>query len=230
MAFNDNLKSEIKKKAHFKCCLCHALGVEAHHILPPNEGGDDSSDNAAPLCPSCHETYGANPQKRKFIREARDFWFDICQRRFGEETYKKLEDISLRLEETVKKDDLKEAFENLLSIISPGKHEDMISISLPSKYWIVILVALSKLVNISIDIIDDMRNRGCDLESVMQLPSPKATALAGPIIARAMIVDELVKNKVMTKSAGDEFGTNLIQKLVDAFKKIQEDKIVTPEK
>jgi hypothetical protein len=37
----------------------------------------DELENAAPLCPSCHETYGANPTKRKFLREARDLWYEI---------------------------------------------------------------------------------------------------------------------------------------------------------
>jgi hypothetical protein len=64
------------------CCLCHALGVEAHHIIAEAEGGPDSEENAAPLCPSCHETYGANPDKRKFIRDARDFLYELCDRRY----------------------------------------------------------------------------------------------------------------------------------------------------
>jgi len=44
------------------------MGVEVHHIISQEEGGSDREENAAPLCPSCHETYGANPQKRKFIK------------------------------------------------------------------------------------------------------------------------------------------------------------------
>jgi len=59
------------------------MGVDVHHIIPEQEGGPDTEDNAAPLCPSCHERYGANPQKRKFIREARDFWYDTCERRYA---------------------------------------------------------------------------------------------------------------------------------------------------
>jgi len=61
----------------------HLIGVDIHHIVPESEGGPDVDDNAAPLCPSCHETYGANPQKRKFIREARDLWYEICATRFA---------------------------------------------------------------------------------------------------------------------------------------------------
>lgn len=78
MAFSERLKLRIKRRSHFRCCLCRSLEVEIHHILPQEEGGADTEDNAAPLCPSCHETYGGNPKKRKFIREARDFWFETC--------------------------------------------------------------------------------------------------------------------------------------------------------
>jgi hypothetical protein len=46
------------------------------------EGGPDSEENAAPLCPSCHEVYGGNPHKRKLIRESRDLWFTICEKRY----------------------------------------------------------------------------------------------------------------------------------------------------
>lgn len=83
MAFSEATKSSVKKRAHFACCLCHGVGIELHHIIPQAEDGPDTEDNAAPLCPSCHETYGGNPTKRKFIREARDFWYDVCASRYA---------------------------------------------------------------------------------------------------------------------------------------------------
>lgn len=82
MAFSEALKLKVKKSAHFSCCLCRAVAVEVHHIIPQEESGPDTIDNAAPLCPTCHELYGANPTKRKFLREARDFWYDICSKRY----------------------------------------------------------------------------------------------------------------------------------------------------
>jgi hypothetical protein len=82
MAFSEALKLVVKKRAHFQCCLCRGVYVEIHHVIPESEGGPDTDDNAAPLCPSCHETYGANPEKRKFIRETRDFWYQLCSKRF----------------------------------------------------------------------------------------------------------------------------------------------------
>ena len=70
MGFPEKLKAKIRKLSHMQCCVCKTIGVEIHHIIPKEEGGNDSEENAAPLCPSCHEIYGANPSKRKFIREA----------------------------------------------------------------------------------------------------------------------------------------------------------------
>lgn len=119
MAFNDAVKLKVKRKAHFTCCLCKALGVEVHHIIPQEEVGPDTEDNAAPLCPSCHEAYGANPQKRKFIREARDFWYEICEKRYASDS-DRFDEIKDLLKNTVSYDDLQDLKEELLSHI---KHE-----------------------------------------------------------------------------------------------------------
>ena len=83
MAFPESIKLTIRHKAHFSCCICHAKGVEIHHIEAQADGGPDTEENGAPLCPSCHETYGANPTKKKFIRDARDHWYGICAARYA---------------------------------------------------------------------------------------------------------------------------------------------------
>ena len=83
MAFSEKVKLTVKRKAHFMCCLCKSIDVEVHHIIPQGEKGLDTEDNAAPLCPSCHETYGANPQKRKLIKEAKKLWLEICEKRYS---------------------------------------------------------------------------------------------------------------------------------------------------
>ena len=62
MSFSKPLKVKVRKKAHLMCCLCKEMGVEVHHIIPQEDAGPDTEDNAAPLCPTCHETYGANPK------------------------------------------------------------------------------------------------------------------------------------------------------------------------
>ena len=86
MAFNEKVKSIVKKKSHLQCCLCKDIGIEIHHIIPQSENGPDTENNAAPLCPTCHEIYGDNPKKRKFITEARDLWYEICETRYQFDT------------------------------------------------------------------------------------------------------------------------------------------------
>ena len=83
LAFSETLKKEVRRKAHFRCCLCKEFDIEVHHILPEEEGGPDTEDNAAPLCGKCHNIYGANPTKRKMVREARDHWYEICDTRYA---------------------------------------------------------------------------------------------------------------------------------------------------
>lgn len=78
MAFPESIKETVRRRAHLRCCICHLFGVEVHHIVPISEGGPDTEENAAPLCPSCHGTYGGHPLKRKIVREARDIWYQIC--------------------------------------------------------------------------------------------------------------------------------------------------------
>ena len=98
MPFSEKLKLEIKKKALQRCCICHDVGIEIHHIIPQSEDGPDTFENAAPLCPSCHDRYGDNPKKRKFIKEARDIWYEICLQRFGE-TSKRFDNLESTLHE-----------------------------------------------------------------------------------------------------------------------------------
>lgn len=76
MAFSEKVKNEVKKKAFFRCAVCQQAFVEVHHIIPQEEGGEDTLDNAAPLCASCHDLYGGNPGKRKQIRQMRDDWYE----------------------------------------------------------------------------------------------------------------------------------------------------------
>jgi len=39
-----------------KCVICSSLhNVQVHHVVPKEEGGSDTFENAVPLCPSCHD-------------------------------------------------------------------------------------------------------------------------------------------------------------------------------
>lgn len=114
MAFPESVTKEVKRKAHFHCCLCKALGVEIHHIVPQAEHGPNTLENAAPLCPSCHETYGANQTKRKFIREARDLWYEICEKRYAPDA-SLLQEVREAVSSTASKGDLSELRQEILA-------------------------------------------------------------------------------------------------------------------
>lgn len=120
MPFTEETKLSVKKKAHFSCCLCHAVYVEVHHIISQSEGGSDSEDNASPLCPSCHETYGGNPDKRKFIREARDFWYEICGKRFSGDV-DRLRQISEMVEQSATKQDMDRVIDRVKDLLEQMK-------------------------------------------------------------------------------------------------------------
>lgn len=81
MPFPESLKRKIRERALYHCCLCQkkSVSLEIHHIIPEAEGGPDTEDNAAPLCPCCHGDFGGNPEKRLRIREMRDRWYDVCE-------------------------------------------------------------------------------------------------------------------------------------------------------
>ena len=119
MPFTEKLKSKVRRKAHLACCLCKEMGVEVHHIIPEEDGGPDTEDNAAPLCPTCHETYGANPRKRKFIREARELWYEICEKRYASDA-DRIDELNRLLKQTVSYEDFLAFKDELFSHIVGG--------------------------------------------------------------------------------------------------------------
>jgi hypothetical protein len=97
MAFTEKVKDEIRKKAHYQCCICKEFFIDIHHIIPQEEKGTDTIDNAAPLCQNCHRQYGNNPDHRKTIRGMRDLWYEICETRYkdnySQPIYEKLDSL-----------------------------------------------------------------------------------------------------------------------------------------
>jgi hypothetical protein len=83
MPFSEEIRIRVKKQADFTCCWCNNRDnkVDVHHIVPQANGGPDTEDNAAPLCGSCHDKFGNNPDLRKEIKSRRDHWYEICQKR-----------------------------------------------------------------------------------------------------------------------------------------------------
>ena len=80
MGFSASVKADVRKRAWFACCVCKkiSLALEVHHIVPLSDGGTDIADNAAPLCASCHRSFGGNRELQSRIREMRDDWYKKC--------------------------------------------------------------------------------------------------------------------------------------------------------
>lgn len=108
MPFNEEIKLKVRRRAHFKCCMCQRPYVEVHHIIPEADGGEDTEENAAPLCPWCHEIHGNDRTKRKYIRQARDGWYEICAKRYSSDP-DRIDKITSQLNEKATKEDLKNA-------------------------------------------------------------------------------------------------------------------------
>lgn len=83
MGFSEKVKKKVKQKSAFRCCWCQSsLDIEVHHVVPQEEGGPDTIENAAPLCPTCHSLVGANPKKRKQLKERRDWWYNVVEKMY----------------------------------------------------------------------------------------------------------------------------------------------------
>lgn len=86
--FSTKTKERVRKRAWFACCLCKriSMSLEVHHIVPEEDGGPNSEENAAPLCASCHRAFGGNRDLQPRMRAMRDHWYEECAKLFGEES------------------------------------------------------------------------------------------------------------------------------------------------
>jgi len=89
MGFKQTEVNTLLAHCHRRCCVCHrfcGIKIEIHHIQPIEDGGDDSIENAIPLCFECHaevQLYNdKHPRGRKFrpaeLREHKEQWLRIC--------------------------------------------------------------------------------------------------------------------------------------------------------
>lgn len=81
MPFTQATKNRALRRSAHRCCICHDLATEMHHILRQSEGGADTLENAAPLCGSCHDLYAHNAEMRHRIRQMRDDWWRVMDER-----------------------------------------------------------------------------------------------------------------------------------------------------
>lgn len=86
MPFNEKVKREAFIACGRCCCICHKFcgnNMEVHHIRPQAEGGEDTFENAIPLCFDCHAEVGQynpnHPKGNRFTQEElrghRDNWY-----------------------------------------------------------------------------------------------------------------------------------------------------------
>ena len=57
MPFSEDIKIKALVSCGRKCCVCHKFcgnNMEIHHIKAKADGGEDSFENAIPLCFDCH--------------------------------------------------------------------------------------------------------------------------------------------------------------------------------
>lgn len=90
MGFNQTEVNKLLVSCHRRCCVCHrycGIKIELHHIKPVEDDGDDSVENAIPLCFECHaevQLYNnKHPRGRKFrpneLQGHKEQWLKICE-------------------------------------------------------------------------------------------------------------------------------------------------------
>lgn len=86
MAFPNEVKIKALVACGRRCCICHKFcgnKMEIHHIRHHAEGGNDTFENAIPLCFDCHAEVGQydpkHPKGTKFsdkeLIDHRDNWY-----------------------------------------------------------------------------------------------------------------------------------------------------------
>lgn len=94
MAFPPGVKEDALVACSRCCSICHKFcgtKIEVHHIQEVSEGGDNSADNAIPLCFDCHadmRSYDYNhPKGNKYsqpeLKRHRDNWYDKIRGNIG---------------------------------------------------------------------------------------------------------------------------------------------------
>lgn len=70
MAFTEKLKKEVRNKSDGRWAICHKPNVTTRGFIMVNE-------NAVALCAYCHDIIGGNANKRKQLKELRDYWYKV---------------------------------------------------------------------------------------------------------------------------------------------------------
>lgn len=90
MPFDRDIRENALVAAARHCCVCHkykGVKVEVHHIIPEEQGGKNTFENAIALCFDCHADAGhyfsKHPKGSKFspdeLKKHRDKWYEIVK-------------------------------------------------------------------------------------------------------------------------------------------------------
>jgi HNH endonuclease len=88
--FNRDEVDDLLIRCHRRCCICHrycGAKIETDHIVARADGGDNSIENALPVCFDCHaEAHAYNPRHPKGrlftpneLRGHKEQWLRICE-------------------------------------------------------------------------------------------------------------------------------------------------------
>ena len=92
--------------------------------------------------------------------------------------------------------------------------EQLVSIALPDKYWVVLLAMLQDYTRTAAPRLKELQAQG---DAFKKLAPGDVTALVGPIIARGMIVKALTEAGVSTKEAEDAVGVDRLMEMAKRF-------------
>lgn len=114
MSFSAEIKTRAMVACGRSCCICHKFcgnNMEVHHIKAHADGGDDTFENAIPLCFDCHaEVRQYDPKHPKGIKfseeeliQHRDAWYERVKRGEQNNKEKKIEPIKIYHEKNYEK-------------------------------------------------------------------------------------------------------------------------------
>ena len=116
MSFSEDIKTRAMVSCGRRCCICHKFcgnNMEVHHIRAHADGGDDTFENAIPLCFDCHAIVRQydpkHPKGIKFsekeLRQHRDAWYKLIKHgnQNDENKQEKIEPVKIYHEKNFKK-------------------------------------------------------------------------------------------------------------------------------
>lgn len=94
MGFPEHIREDALIACGRHCCLCHKFcgtKIEVHHIRSSGEQGDNSFENAIPLCFDCHADMRSydhkHPKGTKYteseLKQHRDKWYEKIKNNIG---------------------------------------------------------------------------------------------------------------------------------------------------